>query len=215
MLTLLPEEVVTFKALASLMQIGAGDVIFKEADNSDYVYFIEAGTIKIYRINSFGKVVTVGFRRPGDLIGLAEVLVGANRYCFAQAVEASKIWRLDCESFINLLDSHCKLAVRIAAVLGRRLRDAETTILNLVTLEVDCRLAKLLIYLTNAGANEDEAKQGTDIRLTHQELAEMIGTSRQTVTTTLQRFKDEKLIFTGKRYIEIADWDKLNSYANQ
>jgi CRP/FNR family cyclic AMP-dependent transcriptional regulator len=214
-LSLLPEEVAEFKILASMIQVMAGGVIFKEEDSPDYVYLIKTGHIKIYRSNPLGKVVTVGFRGPGDLIGMAEVLTGMNRCCFAEAVESCELWRINGEAFISMLHSQSGLVLKVAAALGSRLRDAETAILNLVTLDVDRRLAKLLLSLAKVGVIGNKQRTKSDMQLTHQELANMIGTSRQTVTTILRRFKEEKLVFTGKQHIEIVDWNRLNSFANQ
>ena len=214
-LKLSSEEVAAFKALARMRRVAAGVVVFREEDSPDFIYLIETGHIKICRSTAQGKVVTVGIRKPGDLIGMAEVLTGVNRCCYAEAIEACALWRINGKAFINMLRSQSSLAVKVAAALSNRLREAEATILNLATLEVDRRLAKLLLSLAQKGEFSDDTRPGPDIQLTHQELANMIGTSRQTVTTTLQRFKDEKLVLIGKRHIKIADWNKLNGYANQ
>lgn len=214
LLSLSPNEVAAFKALARALQAKAGQIVFREEDCPDYIYLIETGHVKIYRNTPLGKVVTVGIRKPGDVIGVAEVLTGMNRCCFAEAVEASELWRMPGEIFITMLRSQPELAVKVAAAMGNRLREAETTILNLVTLEVDHRLAKLLLNLAKAGATDGEKGLRIGVQLTQQELASMIGTCRQTVTTTLRRFKDEGVIHTGKRYIEIVDGVKLSDYAN-
>lgn len=213
-LQLSSEEVVAFKTLANMRQIAAGVVVFREEDSPDYIYLIETGYIKIYRSTAAGKVVTVGIRKPDDLIGMAEVLTGVNRYCYAEAIESCTLWRINGKTFISMLRSQPGLAVKVAAALGNRLREAETTILNLVTLDVDRRLAKLLLSLDKVENPRNNIRPEIDIQLTHQELADMIGTSRQTVTATLQRFKEKKLVLIGKRHIEIADWSKLNGYAN-
>ena len=214
LLSLSSEEVASFKALARALQTKVGHIVFCEEDCPDYIYLIQTGHVKIYRNTPLGKIVTVGIRNPGDVIGVAEVLTGMNRCCFAETMEASELWQMKGEIFLAMLQSQTKLAVKVAAALGNRLREAETTILNLVTLEVDHRLAKLLLNLAKAGVVQGEKGLRISVLLTHQELASMIGTCRQTVTTTLRRFKDEGAIHTGKRYIEIVDGVKLNSYAN-
>lgn len=117
------------------------------------------------------------------------------------------------KTFISMLYNTPSLAVKVATAMGTRLREAETTISNLVTLEVDRRLARLLINLAEKGLIEGEKGLRIDIKLKQQEIATMIGTCRQTVTTTLQKFKKEGFIHTGKERIEILDIDTLKSFA--
>lgn len=212
--TLTNEEQIAFRQFAKKIQVKAGQMIFEEEESPQFVYLIEVGAIKISRSSPLGEVVTVGIRQSGDVVGVAEVLRGMNRCCFAEALETCELWKLDSQSFIKILYTNPGLAVKVTTALGTRLREAETTILNLVTLEVDRRLAKLLLELARKHSKPGEKGLKINIRLTQQELATMIGTSRQTVTTTLQKFKSEGLIESNKRNIEIINLVGLHAFAN-
>lgn len=202
-----------FKSAASCLKLKAGETIFREEESPSFVCLIESGHVKICRSSLLGDIVTVGVRGTGDLIGVAEVLCETQRCCFAEALENCELWRLDGKAFRAMLYTAPVLAVKVATALGTRLREAETTILNLVTLEVDRRLARLLVSLADKGVTTGQKGLRIDIRLKQQEIAMMIGTCRQTVTTTLQRLKKEGLIYTGKERIEIVDMDGLKSFA--
>lgn len=190
-----------------------GHIVFRAEDHAQYIYLIETGHVKIYRNSPWGKVVTVGIRKPGDLIGVCEVLAGMTRRGYAETLEASVLWSIDGQTFIEILQRHPPLAIKVANALGNRLREAETMAENLVSMEVDRRLARALIQLAEQqGIPANEESVRLNVPLTQQELAEIIGSCRQTVTTTLQKFRDTGFIHTGKRYIEIRDMKGLRSF---
>ncbi|CAA7603357.1 RmlC-like jelly roll fold [Acididesulfobacillus acetoxydans] len=211
--TVSTEESERFMRLAERMTFKAGETIFEEENSARFVYLIETGHIKIFRISPFGTIVTVGIRKSGDVIGIAEVLREMDRCCFAKTIEPSVLWKMDGNKFKELLCCRPQLALKIAATLSNRLREAETTILNLMTFEVDRRLARLLISLAEKGVSPGEKGLKLNIKLTQDEIATMIGTCRQTVTTTLHKFRDQKLIYSSKRNIEITDLENLKRFA--
>lgn len=211
--TVSAEESASFMKYAKRVTLKAGDTIFEEENSARFVYLIETGHIKIFRISPFGTIVTVGIRKSGDVIGIAEVLWEMHRCCFAKTIEPSVLWEMDGKTFKDLLCCHPHLALKIAATLSNRLREAETTILNLMTFEVDRRLARLLLSLAETGVSPGERGLKLNVKLTHDEIATMIGTCRQTVTTTLHKFRDQKFIYSHKRSIEIIDIENLRSFA--
>jgi len=212
-ITLSTEERTSFKRLAKKMALKTGETIFEEENCAKFVYLIETGHVKIFRLSPFGTIVTVGIRKGGDVIGIAEVLREMNRCCFAKTIELSELWKMDGNTFKELLYSHPELSLKIAATMSNRLREAETTILNLMTLEVDKRLARLLLSLAEKGVSQGEKGLKLNVKLTQDEMATMIGSCRQTVTTTLHKFRDQKLIYSSKRNIEIINLDNLKRFS--
>lgn len=212
-ISLSAEERESFKRLAQKITLKAGEAVFEEESQALFVYLIETGHIKIFRISSFGTIVTVGIRKRGDVIGIAEALSESKRSCFAKTIGESELWRLNANTFKDLLNFHPHLGLKIAATMSVRLREAESTILNIMTLEVDRRLARLLLSLAEKGTCIGEKGLRLSVKLTHDEMATMIGTCRQTVTKTLQKFKDQKLIYTSRRNIEITNMPNLKLFA--
>ncbi len=206
---LLSDEIAEFKALAHPMQTEAGYLVYGEEECSEYVYFIETGYVKIYRSTSLGRVTTISVRKPGDLIGIAGVLNVRYRCVFAETIEKCKLWRMEGETFVKMLYARPRWAVQVATLLGQRLCNAEIAIANLTSMEVNRRLAWLLMDLARTAGRPGEERLRIDVGLTHQDMASMIGTCRQTVTTALGQFKENGIIQVGKRYIEIIDVNKL------
>ncbi|MDQ7094738.1 Crp/Fnr family transcriptional regulator [Desulfosporosinus sp. PR] len=211
--TLSTGESASFRERAQRVTFKAGETVFEEENSARFVYLIETGHIKIFRISPLGTIVTVGIRKSGDVIGIAEVLREMERCCFAKTIEESVLWKMDGNTFKDLLYRHPQLALKIAAALSNRLREAETTILNLMTFEVDRRLARLILFLAEKGVTQGEKGLKLNVKLTQDELATMIGTCRQTVTTTLHKFRDQKLIYSSKKNIEIIDLESLKTFA--
>ncbi|BBB90022.1 MAG TPA: Crp/Fnr family transcriptional regulator [Methylomusa anaerophila] len=202
-----PDEVAIFKKLARPMQVGTGRVIFREEDCSEYIYLIETGHVKLSQNTEFGNTVTVAVGRSGEVVGVAGVLTGEQRAVFIETLEPCMLWKMNKQTFVDMLHQYPSLAVHIAAELGKRLRRAHQTIMNITSYTVERRLALLLLELaTTATPNDNRAR--ITFTLTHQEMADMIGACRQTVTIALGQFKKEGLIKVGK-HIEIIDAAKL------
>lgn len=208
------EEQVIFKQSAVNMHVKPGHIIFQEEESSLAVYLIGEGHVKISRASNIGTTVIMGIRQSGDVIGIAESLSGINRCCYAEAIEKSELWKMNTQAFLRFMHRYPDLAIKVTTALGARLREAETTIFNLVTLEVDRRLARLLLDLARKSPSQGQKGVKINIQLTQQDLSTMIGTCRQTVTSTLQKFKIKGLIHTGKKSIEILDVSGLESFAN-
>lgn len=187
-----------------------GQIIFAVGDNADQVYLLERGWVRIYRLDFEGRKITVGaMRNPGELIGLSEALYEGERTCFAEAVTDVVMVKLNRTSFLQILKHNQNLALKVASLLGVRMREAESKIHELVSMQVPGRLALLLLKMGERNGHTSSDGIQVNLRLTHEEIASMIGTTRQTVTQTLNLFKKEKSIKTRGRMIIILDCRKL------
>lgn len=196
------------------VQYRRGDIIWAAEERADGVYLIESGYVKIYMMSTEGHEVTVGaIRNPGEMFGLADVLCDSRRPCFAGAITDVSLVLLSKEQFEDLLASEHGLALKVAKLLAARMRAAEENVYELVCLQASGRLAQLLLrFGERCGVNTDEGIR-IKLRLTHNEIASMIGTSRQTVTLLLNTFRDERSIAVKDRDIVITDPEKLASWA--
>ncbi|TGE30934.1 Crp/Fnr family transcriptional regulator [Desulfosporosinus sp. Sb-LF] len=190
-----------------------GQIVFSAGDTADRVYLIEEGFVKIYRITMDGRKVTVGsMRSPGQLMGLAETLYHGERTCFAGAINDSTLIVVRKSQFEELMAQHPTIALKVATTLGVRMREAEAIIQEMVSWQVPGRLAMLLLKMSERTGIETETGTKITLRLTHEEIACMIGTSRQTVTSLLNIFKQESSIAIEEREMYILDTDKLKKW---
>lgn len=190
-----------------------GQIIFSEGDTADRIYLIEQGFVKIYRITPDGRRVTVGsMRTTGQLMGLAETLYHGERTCFAGAINDATLVVVRKARFEELLVNHPSIAIKVATTLGVRMREAEGIIQEMVCFQVPGRLAMLLLKMSERAGIETEIGTKISFRLTHDEIACMIGTSRQTVTSLLNIFRQENSIAIEDKEVYILDTDKLSKW---
>jgi cAMP-binding proteins - catabolite gene activator and regulatory subunit of cAMP-dependent protein kinases len=190
-----------------------GQIVFSAGDTADRIYLIEKGYVKIYRLTMDGRKVTVGsMRSPGQLMGLAETLYHGERTCFAGAISDSTLVVVRKANFEELLVQHPTIALKVATTLGVRMREAEAIIQEMVSWQVPGRLAMLLLKMSERTGIETEIGTKITLRLTHEEIACMIGTSRQTVTSLLNMFKQEDSIAIEEREMYIIDTEKLKKW---
>lgn len=187
-----------------------GHVIFAAGDISDRVFLLETGWVKIYRLSTDGKRVTVGrMRNPGELMGLAETLLEVERTCFAGAISNVSLVTLSKNQFEEIMVKHPFLAIKVSKLLAVRMREAEGIIHEMVCWQAPGRLALVLMKMGERCGQVSKHGITLDVQLTHEEIASMVGTSRQTVTSLLNTFKQEKSIAYEGRSIRILDTAKL------
>lgn len=190
-----------------------GELIFCNGDPADRVYLIESGWVKIFRIAGDGKYITVGsIRKPGELMGLAEVLHGASRTCYAGAITDVTLVVVYREKFKELLEGEPYLAIKIARLLAMRMRDAETGVHEIVCRQVSGRLARLLLKIGESCGCRKSGVITIKPRFTHEDLAAMIGATRQTVSSVLSAMREERCIEIDRGYIKIIDPERLERY---
>jgi CRP-like cAMP-binding protein len=188
-------------------------IIFAAGDIADRIFLIESGWVKIYRLSTDGRRVTVGsIRSPGEMMGLAETLWGGERTCYAGAINNVSLVIIRKNKFEELLARHPALGLKVAKLLGARMRDAEAIIHEMVCWQAPGRLALMLLKIGDRCGIESKSGIKIDMQLTHEEIANMVGASRQTVTSLLNTFRTERSISYEGREIKILDPDKLSKW---
>jgi len=203
-------EKMLLRQAGSTVHYPKNHIIFAAGDLADRVFLIESGWVKIYRLSTDGRRVTVGsIRSPGEMMGLAETILGGERTCFAGAINNVTLIIVRKNKFEEILATHPALALKVAKLLGARMREAEGIIHEMVCWQAPGRLALMLLKMGDRCGEESKSGIKINLQLTHEELANMVGTSRQTVTSLLNTFKTEKSITYEGRGIKILDPDKL------
>lgn len=176
-------------------------MIFRAGTPSEYVYVILQGRAKIYELSPQGKEVIMWFCFSGELFGLAEVWRGTHRDVYAQACSGVELVRFDRLRFRQHLLDHPVMAMQVIDILSGRLRVLGDMLLNLTSTDVTVRLVKLLARLFQRYGRNRHGRVYIDIPLTHQEMADMIGCCRQTVTSTLSVLKRTHGLHSEKRML--------------
>lgn len=208
--TLLEYEQEIIRQIGQPMSHKRGSIIFRLGDAADRVFMIEQGWVKIFRLTTEGRHVAVGsIRHPGELMGLAEALHGGERSCYAGAISDVELIVVRRDEFQEMLLCEPHLAIKIARLLATRMREAESSIHELVSRSVPGRLAAMLIKMGQRYGESIDGRTRINLNLTHEELASMIGSSRQTVTSLMAMFREENSISVKGKEISIIDPQKL------
>jgi CRP/FNR family cyclic AMP-dependent transcriptional regulator len=202
----LPMEKREFLLLSVRRTLKKNDFIFSEDQPTISCFYLEEGSVKISRINLWGKEPIIFVRKAGELFGLAEVIDGKKRKCNAQAISHCILYEIKRKDFEELLSQHYLIARRVIEVLGRRIRYLAEQIENLMVCDVATRLLKLLLYLSYPKLIDLDSVNSpviVPISLTQEQLAACTGSCQQTVSETLKLLQGDGLIRVSKKQITI------------
>ena len=188
--------------------------VYTCGDQDETVYFIESGQIKLLVVSPEGKECLLAIHGSGDIFGeLCLSGLGARQET-AIAMKAVKLKQIPCDKFFARLsrDSLSEGFVRYLAV---RIADQQQVIANLVTVDSEQRLGRTLLQLARTMGKTDPHSIRIELKITHEELSEMVGTTRPRVSLFMQRFHNLGLIETNKDRFFIIKEKKLSEYLEQ
>ena len=201
----LPEE--DQEQMASMMtprNIKKKGLVYSEGDSADKLYILKEGRIKITRLAEDGKELTMDIIEPGDIFGELTLAGETERETNAEAFEDSFICTITREQFETFLSMRPNLTLTITKWIGMRLRKIENRFENLIFQDVGTRLKTLLENLAEKYGEDVEGGRRIAIKLSHQELANLVGATRETVTFELSKMKRRgELLVDGKEFVLI------------
>lgn len=200
---------------AELLALGAArhyrknELIFQAGAPGEHVYFLSRGRAKIYELSPTGKELILWYCFPGEMFGLAEVYRCGQREVYARACSDMDVVSVNQGQFKQFLESHPAAAMLTVDILSCRLRILGNMLLNLASDDVMSRLAKLLTRLCASYGKTQGNEVLLDIPLTHQEIADMISASRQTVSSALSKLRRQGILQIENHCIHIKDQNIL------
>ena len=201
------EELERLIPLLSERRFRPRQLLFTAGDPPERVYLILKGRVKVYQVAENGKEFILDVVGRGGVVGDMAIVEDGERIACAQAIDATVAVSISWEDFSHLLQQSPRLGFAMAELMARRLAGMQRTFMNLVSKPVSARLADLL----RTREDEDGVIR---LGLTHQELAQTIGTSRETVTALLSRFVKMGAITPAAEGYVIADEDTLDAIAH-
>ncbi len=200
------EEYNELDLVHNYLEASDGEYIYFPYQNRNKLYFAKDGFIKLGYIDEAGNEVIKEIIQKGEVFGQLTLEKNNDRDEFAQAYKSKvSLCAFTMEDFVRLLQRKPQMAIAFSFQLGNKLRKVENRLLNILNKDVRSRLARFLFQLA-ADSNSIIGNTAViDKFLTHDDLAKLIGSSRQTVTTTLNQFEKDKLITIAKKDITIHD----------
>lgn len=191
----------------TMLQCRRGKVIYGPGEVSETLFLIKKGSVQIYRLGRDGKKLILANLGEGAFFGEMALLGQGTCQSFAEAVEDSLLCAMKRHHIERLLASYPQVAVNILEIMGRRLLATEMMLEEIAFKSVRSRIASLLLRLSQ--------QQGSDVisGLSHQALADMSGTIRETATQSLNELRAQGLIEISRMCIKILDFDRLKEEA--
>ncbi|HSE38219.1 MAG TPA: Crp/Fnr family transcriptional regulator [Blastocatellia bacterium] len=185
--------------------------VYTVGDKDEMVYFIESGQVKLLTLSAEGKECLLAIHASGDVFGELCLSGIAGRLETATVMEETRLKKVPCEKFLQRLaaDSLLEGFVKYLAV---RVADQQEVIANLVTVDGEQRLGRTLLHLARQLGKKGRRSTRIELRISHEELSKMIGTTRPRVSVFMQRFRNLGLIELSEEHYLIVKEDKLTAY---
>jgi CRP/FNR family transcriptional regulator, cyclic AMP receptor protein len=208
------EDIADIGHSTTMTRCTRGQQILSPDDPPERIHIIKKGRVRVYRITPDGKQLTLDIHDKGTILGDMQLL-GQGRLpeAYAEAIDDAVICTITPGELRRLIERHPLIGVNIIAHLTRRLDAAERELEAMAYHRVDQRLARKLLDLGQRFGVKTERGTLIQARLTQQELAEMIGTTRETLAHTLGDFRRSGLIDTERHQVVIRDAERLSGIA--
>lgn len=197
-----------------------GSVLFMEGQMSQGVYILCQGRVKLSTCSRDGKIIILQIAEAGEVLGLSAVISDSAYEVTAEVIETCQINFIRKTDFLQLLQQNTDACLNAVRQLSQNYQTAHLQICSLgLSSSVADKLAKLFLNWCSSNGEEngynytDNSSVHLKIQYTHEEIAEMIGTSRETVTRLLKNFKERKLISLKGSEMVIHDRRRLESIA--
>jgi len=190
------------------------ETIFSEGEPSEWFFLVLSGKVKITKLSHEGKEIILEVISPTDIFGGVAVIKGFPYPANAVAMENGEILKISRRNLMRIVDRFPNVMYCIAMQLGDRMKSSYDSLKNIALERVESRIAALLLKL--AGKVGIGSKAGTliDMRLTKQDVADMVGTTVETSIRTFSKFKKQGLVAESGGKFVIRDKDGLTSLSS-
>ena len=185
--------------------------LFHEGDLSDSVIAILEGRVKLVVTTDAGDESLLGIRGPGELVGELAALDPAPRLASAVALEPLTVQALTADEFRAFVAENGRVALQLMRMLICRLREADRRRGEFGAYDAASRVARLLADL--AAEHESPGRGRAVVRLSQQEIGELVGASRESVGRALAALRDRQLVTTGRRSVTVLETGALRSFS--
>ncbi|MGH2940285.1 MAG: Crp/Fnr family transcriptional regulator [Solirubrobacterales bacterium] len=208
-------ELERFSQVAVPRSFPAGTRVFHEGDSSDACYIVSEGNFRVTREHSDGRAITLATLGPGEIFGELAMLDGDTRSASAESITDGTLLALPANDVRSLLARNPEIALKLVAGLVRRLRAANMRLSRQSFQTVPSRVAGILAQLSREGQdNKDGEGEMTEvtIRMNQTDLAQLAGTSRESVSRFLAELERAGVVRSGRGRVTVLQPNKLRNY---
>ena len=194
-----------------LLVLDTHDRLFQAGDASGDVFIVEDGCIRVSQVSTKGRETIIWLNFKGEIFGMAELMNGNHRQIYAEANQPSRVYSIRRQEFTHFLGACPEAAMKAISILAARVRSLGCVLARHASDTVETRIACLLMRFAlilekeHCGNDDGHDEWCINVRLRHQDIASLIGASRQTVTTTLRQLCSSGVIRMVDRHIHIVE----------
>jgi len=192
----------TVGASRTVRSFRAGETVCEPEEMVHSLFLVTSGRVQLYRTTRDGHRFVLATLGPGSMFGEASLLGGQGPHTHAVALESGTVWVMPAKEALAISATEAMFGFGLMQAIGQRVVEAENRLEQMAYSTIASRLAALLLDL----AKEDPQQV---VHATHQELADMLGTWRETVSKTLQDFRRRGLVASGRRHLTLLDREGL------
>ncbi|NYT38733.1 Crp/Fnr family transcriptional regulator [Pusillimonas soli] len=186
---------------ADIQSFKRNTILFRAGISGDKLYILKSGCVKVFQLAATGREMILWFCMPGDPFGLASVPQMGPRLVFAQVRSDASVYCISRANFLDFLANHPRVSGELIGLLLGRLYLLSDTLLNSSSESTEEQLLRLLVRLQHQCGRHIGKEICIDIDLTQQEIADMIGASRQTVSSLLNQMQERGILRIHRRRI--------------
>ncbi|WP_420630677.1 Crp/Fnr family transcriptional regulator [Candidatus Leptofilum sp.] len=206
---LTPNELAQMDRQVTMSTCKPGKIFYMPEDSGEVLFLLKKGRVQLYRIAPNGKKLVVATLGPGAIFGEMSLVGQGMHNTFAESVDECVLCVMSRSDVERLVQEKPEVAFRFVEALGNRLTQLEAHLEDIAFKSIPTRLAALLLKL-----QEEQGGRQTVTGYTHQDLSEMLGTYRETVTQTLNDLKADGLISIARKQVVLKDMPRLRQLAD-
>ncbi|NOX56426.1 MAG: Crp/Fnr family transcriptional regulator [Planctomycetes bacterium] len=203
------EEIEALESRCLMRTFARKSLIYLPSDQSDSVLLLASGRVKLYHITHDGKEAVLALIEPGELFGELALVEPGQREEFAEAMIPSRVVLIPGEAVRELMEKHPEVSLEVTRLMGLRRRRTERRLKSLLFRSNRERLIHLLLELAEKYGRATSDGLLIDIKLSHQELASIIGSTRETVTVVLGELQAEGYLLIQRRQVILRNLEGL------
>lgn len=202
-----PEDLAEIERNTSMSTCQRGTVFFTPEETGEVLFLLKRGRVSLYRVTEEGKKLVTATVEPGAVFGEMTLIGQGMNGAFAEAAEDSTICVMSRTDVERIIRDHPEVGLRLLEGMARRLTDAEERLADVAYKSVPARIATTLVRLAGPDNNV--------VKLSHQDIADMVGTYRETTTRILNEMRAEGLVDLKRMQISVVETQRLVARASE
>ncbi|WP_254901255.1 Crp/Fnr family transcriptional regulator [Tuberibacillus sp. Marseille-P3662] len=206
------EELKKLEAITKKKTYSKRQYIFMEGEPREAVYFIQKGSVKIFKVDENGNEQVINLLQKGEMFPHIGFFDTTPYPATAEIIETAELFVIRIDDFDNLLIEQPAIALKVMKIMGQKLLNLQQRVQELISQDTFHRTVRTLLRLADEVGETNDQEVRINMPITNQDFANMVGSTRETINRVLGQLKKEGLLETDRHGIFIYDLQKLKNY---